>query len=222
MTVPAVQVLAPRDDADLDAVRAVMRDFVTWHRSRHVADRQLVEAYFDDAAFDREVAQVHLKYAPPDGGLLLALLDGAPVGCVALRRLDEKTCEMKRMFVRPPSQQRGVGLALARTIIAVAVDAGYRTMVLDTSVRQREAIALYRRLGFTDVPAYYDVPEALAKWLVFMSLELRPAGPPGRAPSADELFRVEGGRGAGSCGPSGGEDSPCDGDDQSAEDQRNE
>jgi len=65
MTVPAVQVLVPRDDADLDAVRALMRDFVTWHRSRHEADRHLVEAYFDDAAFDREVAQVHLKYALP-------------------------------------------------------------------------------------------------------------------------------------------------------------
>jgi len=94
---------------------------------------------------------------------------------------------MKRMFVRPQSQQRGVGLALARTIIDMAVAAGYRTMVLDTSVRQREAIALYRRLGFTDVPAYYDVPQALATWLVFMSLELRPATTrdPGPTTTAD-------------------------------------
>lgn len=172
MTTPAVQVRPPHDEADLEAVRALMRGFVAWHRSRHEQDRHLVEAYFDDAAFDRELAELHLKYAPPEGGLLLARLDGAPVGCVALRRIDKHTCEMKRMFVRPEAQRRGVGRALARAIIALAVDAGYSTMVLDTSVRQREAAALYRGLGFTDVPAYYDVPEPLANWLVFMRLEL--------------------------------------------------
>jgi ribosomal protein S18 acetylase RimI-like enzyme len=172
VTVPALQIEPPHDEADLDAVRTLMRGFLAWHRSRHEEDRHLVEAYFDDAAFDRELAELHLKYAPPQGGLLLARLDGAAVGCVALRRIDDRTCEMKRMFVRPEAQHRGIGRALARSIIAVAVDAGYRKMLLDTSVRQREAAALYRGLGFTDVPAYYNLPEPLANWLVFMRLEL--------------------------------------------------
>jgi GNAT superfamily N-acetyltransferase len=192
VTVSGVQVQPPHDEADLEAVRALMRGFVAWHRSRHEEDRHLVEAYFDDAAFDRELAELHRKYAPPEGGLLLARLDGVPVGCVALRRLDENTCEMKRMFVRPEAQRRGVGYALARAIIAMAVDAGYRAMVLDTSVRQREAVALYRRLGFTDVPAYYDLPEPLAKWLVFLRLELAaaPAGSASRNGSSGEAPEV--------------------------------
>jgi putative acetyltransferase len=172
MTAPTVRVGPPRTEADLEAVRGLMRAFVAWHRSRHEEDRHLVEAYFDDASFDRELEELDLKYAPPEGALLLAELDGEPVGCVALRRFDERTCEMKRMFVRPQAQHRGVGRALARTIIAFAADAGYSTMVLDTSVRQREAAALYRGLGFTDVPPYYDLPEPLANWLVFMRLEL--------------------------------------------------
>lgn len=175
MTAPAVQVRPAQTEADLESVRDLMRAFVAWHRSRHQEDRQLVEAYFDDAAFDRELDELDLKYAPPDGALLLAELDGAPVACVALRRFDEHTCEMKRMFVRPEAQHRGVGRALARAIIAVAVDAGYSSMVLDTSVRQREAAALYRGLGFTDVPPYYDLPEPLATWLVFMRLDLTTA-----------------------------------------------
>ena len=132
-------------------------------------------AYFDDAAFERELADLDVRYAPPGGGLLLGRLNGAPVGCVALHRLDEHTCEMKRMFVRPEAQHHGIGGALARAVVALAVEAGYRTMVLDTSVRQREAAALYRGLGFVDVPPYYDVPEPLANWLVFMRLDLAPA-----------------------------------------------
>jgi len=183
MTDPAVQVAPPRTTADLDAVRDLMRDFVAWHRTRHVDDRQLVEAYFDDAAFERELEDLARTYAPPAGALLLARMNGDPVGCVALRRLDERTCEMKRMFVRPQAQGRGVGGALARTIIAVAAQAGYATMVLDTSVRQREAAALYRGLGFTCIAPYYDVPEALAGWLIFLRLDLAeplaaPAPPP--------------------------------------------
>jgi GNAT superfamily N-acetyltransferase len=177
MTDPVVDVGPPRTAADLDAVRDLMRAFVAWHHGRHEEDRDLVAAYFDDAAFERELEQLEERYAPPGGGLLVARLDGAPVGCVALRRLDEHTCEMKRMFVRPQAQHRGVGGALGRAVVALAVEAGYTAMVLDTSVRQHEAATLYRRLGFVDVPPYYDLPEPLAAWLVFMRLDLTGSRP---------------------------------------------
>jgi putative acetyltransferase len=174
MTDPAVEIRPPRTAAELDAVRDLMRAFLTWHHERHEDDGHLVAAYFDGAAFERELEQLEATYAPPDGGLLLGRLDGVPVGCVALRRIDERTCEMKRMFVLPVAQHRGVGGALGRAVIALAAEAGYTAMVLDTSVRQREAAELYRGLGFVDVPPYYDLPEPLAAWLVFMRLELAP------------------------------------------------
>ena len=81
---------------------------------------------------------------PPDGALVVCWDAGLALGCVALKRLGEHSCEMKRMFVPPMARGRGVGRALAAAVIAQARRPGYRRMYLDTSVRQTEAIALYR------------------------------------------------------------------------------
>jgi GNAT superfamily N-acetyltransferase len=149
-----------------------MRAFVAWHRQRHQEDLALIDAYFDAAAFETELASLPGKYAPPCGALLLATLDDRPAGCVALREIDADTCEMKRMFVREELQGHGVGRALGQAIIDAARAAGYRRMLLDTSFRQTEAQMLYHRLGFRDIPPYYDLPPDLRSWLVFMELPL--------------------------------------------------
>ena len=112
------------------------------------------------------------KYGRPEGRLLLASVDGRAAGCVALRSLGDGSSEMKRMFVDPEFRGRGVGKALAVRLIDEARSAGYRTMRLDTSVRQLEAIALYERLGFTRISPYYELPAELVDWLVFMELSL--------------------------------------------------
>jgi putative acetyltransferase len=91
---------------------------------------------------------------------------------VALREIDADACEMKRMFVHAELQGNGVGRALGQAIIDAARAAGYRRMLLDTSIRQAEAQALYRRLGFRDIQPYYDLPPDLGSWLVFMELPL--------------------------------------------------
>ena len=170
MTV-AVVVQAPRTEQELDAVRALIRAFVAWHRARHTQDIELIDRYFDAADFEDEVATLR-KYMPPDGALLLATLDGEPAGCVALRRIDETTCEMKRMFVPPELHGRGIGRALADAILDEARALGYTSMVLDTSIRQKEAQALYRKLGFQPTEPYYDMPDDVRDWLVFMRRDL--------------------------------------------------
>lgn len=166
------EVVVPGTTEQLDQVRALMRAFIAWHRERHQQDRALIESYFDAAAFEAELEGLPGKYAPPGGGLLLATLDGEPAGCVALRGIDEARCEMKRMFVYPERQGHGVGRALAEAVIRDARALGYRRMLLDTSIRQAEAQALYRRLGFRPIAPYYDLPEPLRNWLVFMELPL--------------------------------------------------
>jgi len=166
----AVQV--PKTPAELDQVRALMRAFIAWHKERHGEDIDLINAYFDDAAFEDELASLPGKYGPPRGQLLLAMLDEAPVGCVALREIDSDSCEMKRMFVYPQHHGKGVGRALAEAIIKEARGLGYRAMLLDTSVRQAEANALYQRLGFKTIEPYYELPEDVRNWLVFMELKL--------------------------------------------------
>ena len=167
-----IEIEVPESAAALGAVRRLMREFVTWHRERHASDIHLVDSYFDPAAFDAELANLPGPYAGPHGRLLLARWQGRVAGCVALKPLAERGCEMKRMFVPPELHGRGVGRALATRLVAEARAAGHTWMRLDTSIRQPEAAGLYRSLGFREVPAPAGVPGALRDWLIFMQLEL--------------------------------------------------
>lgn len=167
-----MQICTPHSTEQLDHARALMRAFLAWHREQHVQDSDLINAYFDAQAFEEELATLPGDYASPHGALLLAYCDGAPAGCVALRRIDAAACEMKRMFVYPQFHGRGVGRALGEAIVREARNCGYSVMRLDTSVRQREAQHLYARLGFRKIDPYYELPSAVRDWLVFMELAL--------------------------------------------------
>ncbi len=160
--------MEPVTAADLDAVRGLIRDFVAWHRERHTEDLHLIDSYFDVGEFEAELAGLPGAYTP----LLLARCDGEPAGCVGLKRLDDETCEMKRMYVDSRFRGRGVGGALTERILAAARAGGYARMRLDTSFRQTEALGLYERFGFTPIDPYYDLSPEMRDWLVFRELDL--------------------------------------------------
>jgi GNAT superfamily N-acetyltransferase len=172
-----VIVLAVASSAELDQARILFRAFVAWHRDRHAEDHDLIDSYFDDAGFEQELAGLPGAYAPPSGQLLLAWADGTAAGCAALRRIGDQSCEMKRMFVSPAARGRGVGRALGAELIRAARGQAYTSMYLDTSIRQAEALSLYRSLGFAEVEPYYDPPAPLRDWLVFLELDLQPPEP---------------------------------------------
>ena len=113
--------------------------------------------------FEQELASLPGAYARPSGRLLLAVDDGRPAGCIALRPLGADTCEMKRLYVRPEFRGRRVGRLLAERILAEAHAIGYARMRLDTLPSMKEAIPLYRSLGFAEIGPYYanPVPGAL-------------------------------------------------------------
>jgi putative acetyltransferase len=167
-----MDIFTPHTAGQLNEVRALMRAFVAWHRERHVQDAHLIDAYFDAGAFEDELATLTGDYGGPDGALLLGYCEGTAAGCVALRRLDAEACEMKRMFVYPQFQGKGLGRALGDAVVREARSLGYSVMRLDTSVRQIEAQQLYARFGFRRIEPYYELSPAVRNWLVFMELAL--------------------------------------------------
>jgi ribosomal protein S18 acetylase RimI-like enzyme len=147
---------------DLDAVAQLFR--------RYAASLDVDLAYQD---FEAELASLPGKYAPPAGALMLARHpDGAALGCVALRPLDEPhVCEMKRLYVVPDARGLRLGRALVEAVVSEARRLGYREMRLDSLPSMASAIALYRRMDFVEMPPYYASP---VRGTVFMCLQLGP------------------------------------------------
>jgi putative acetyltransferase len=120
--------------------------------------------------FDKELAELPGDYAPPEGRLLLAEYENQLTACVALHKLEPGICEMKRLYLRPTFRGKGIGRALAERIIAEARQIGYQRMRLDTvEPVMKDAVAMYRKLGFKEIAPYRPNPIAGA---MYMELEL--------------------------------------------------
>jgi putative acetyltransferase len=119
--------------------------------------------------FEAEVAGLPGEYAAPAGALLVALLDGQPAGCGALRRLRDvdypNACEMKRLYVPRALRRFGLGRLIAQQLIDLATQAGYSTLLLDTLDDMEAARGLYASLGFEEIPPYYYNPIPGAHYL---------------------------------------------------------
>jgi putative acetyltransferase len=88
------------------------------------------------------------------GGFFVAYANETPIGCGAIRRIDNDVAEIKRMFVAPEARGRGVGGRIVAALEAEAVRLGFIRLVLETGPRQPEAIAIYRRAGFSEIPLF--------------------------------------------------------------------
>ena len=117
----------------------------------------------DQQNYDDEIAHLEDKYGPPRGRFYLLYVDGALAGCVGMKPLDDQHVELKRLYVRPAFRGENLGEYLTKRILDDARQAGYSHVRLDTLPPLKTALALYRRLGFYEIPAYYDclIPETI-------------------------------------------------------------
>jgi GNAT superfamily N-acetyltransferase len=120
-----------------------------------------VEAACCFEGLERELAELERRYAPPDGRLLLLEDRGEPVGCGGFRVLAPGVAEGRRLWVRPSARGKGLGGALVRALLDEARAAGLVTFRLETLPGEMAvALALYRRLGFREIPPYRPRPAA--------------------------------------------------------------
>ena len=117
-------------------------------------------------SFDEELMNLPGAYGPPSGRLLLAQYQDHAAGCIALRKLEDGICEMKRLYVRPGDRGLGLGRMLVERLTAEARAIGYERMRLDTvESAMKDAIALYRRMGFREIAPYSAIPIEGALWM---------------------------------------------------------
>ena len=127
------------------------------------------QIYLDIQHYEDEIRDLEAKYGRPEGHLYLALWDGEAAGCIALRKLDTRRCEMKRLYVRPAFRGHKIGDALVDRVIQDAKAIGYRYMLLDTLPFLEAAIHMYQKRGFYEIPCYNDSP---VETTIFMQYDL--------------------------------------------------
>ncbi len=125
--------------------------------------------YLDIQNYDKELHDLTKKYGLPSGRLYRAYHDGELAGCIALRKLDNENCEMKRLYVKPQFRGKRIGGMLVEKVIEDARHIGYKYMFLDTLPSLKSAITLYKSYGFYDTECYNDSP---IEGTVFMKFDL--------------------------------------------------
>lgn len=153
------RVIQAENESQIEEARMLFREYEAWLG---------LDLCFQ--GFEEELRSLPGKYAPPDGRLYLAYL-GDLAGCIALRKIDDGVCEMKRLFLRDNARGKGLGNELITNLIDEARSIGYEKMRLDTyPAKMGKAVSLYASHGFSEIPAYYDNPN---EGVLFLEKTLR-------------------------------------------------
>ena len=152
------EIIQVHTDAEYEAATFLFREYAAWLN---------IDLYFQN--FDEELMQIKNIYTDPFGGIFLYKEDDEYIGCIAIRKLDVDTGELKRMYIRHAYQQKGYGNLLLQHALMLANKYNYKRIRLDTLSHMIPAINLYQKNGFREIPAYYYNPEPTA---VFFEKEL--------------------------------------------------
>ena len=125
--------------------------------------------YLEIQNYDDELKHLEKKYGLPYGRLYLVYYNNEVAGCIGLKKIDKKNCEMKRLYVRPKFRGKQIGEQLIEKIIKAAKEIGYSYMLLDTLPFLKSAIRLYKKYGFYEISSYNNSPMETS---IYMKLDL--------------------------------------------------
>jgi putative acetyltransferase len=155
-----VELIQASSSEEIEAAKMLFLEYANW-----------LEFDLCFQGFDKELAELPGKYAPPKGRLYLLKENGNYASCIALREIGSGISEMKRLYVKPVYRGKGFGILMAKKLIEAAKQIGYEKMRLDTiGSKMKEALTLYKSLGFVEIDAYYDNPQ---QDVVYMELDLK-------------------------------------------------
>jgi len=158
-----LEIIQAQTNQDIELIRNLLEEYGKWGVNVGLAYPEEYQAFLE------QLANLPGVFAPPDGCLLLAKYKSHPAGCVALRKLSDDTCEMKRLYVAQEFRGLGIGRFLAIDVIERARKIGYTRMRLDTVASMKAARELYKSLGFKEIESYRYNP---LEGATFMELEL--------------------------------------------------
>ena len=114
--------------------------------------------YLEIQKYDHEIENLEEKYGLPYGRLYVAYFENCVAGCIALRKLSDTQCEMKRLYVKHQFRNKGIASLLVEKVISDAKEIGYTSMLLDTLPFLTTAIKMYEKIGFYEIECYNDSP----------------------------------------------------------------
>jgi len=134
-------------DHDYEVARALFQEYAA-----------SIKINLDFQHFDEELNELKKMYVKPFGGVILAKQEDEIIGCVAIRKINPETGELKRMFIKPRFQNKGIGKFLLEEAFHLARECNYTILKLDTLNYMYPAIHLYKQAGFYETAPYYHNP----------------------------------------------------------------
>jgi GNAT superfamily N-acetyltransferase len=150
--------------SEIQGVQELLREYAAWVLTLESDQAPAVQG------LEQELGTLPGIYAPPTGCLLLAVQDGQPAGCIALKGHNATSGELKRLYVRPAFRGKKIGRQLVAALIAKARKLGYRRLFLDTHISMTKAHKLYEAVGFRKIDTPSDYPEAFKPVAMFMEM----------------------------------------------------
>lgn len=136
----------------------VVRELFLEYTHMLVEGDSAFQQYLNMQHFDDEIRDLEMKYGHPEGRLYLVYAEEEVAGCVALKKIDEHSCEIKRLYVRSHFRGHRIGEKMVERLITDARAIGYTRILLDTLPFLRTAIQMYLRMGFYEIPSYNGSP----------------------------------------------------------------